>query len=145
MEDYVNGFIERREGGRYEGRVTIDGINLGTIEAVYFKKDEDSYLWLKRRKVLEYDDVTMTYNEREPKPKWEAYLKKQMNNDTVAYKGVFTFMRFRYSIEGVWDRILGTDTRRRLNLFVERLPMNQQTIINNINDRKRQENGTHGE
>jgi hypothetical protein len=45
-------------------------------------------------------------------------------------------LRFRYSIVGVWDNILGKD-KQRLNLFVERLPMSQQTIVNRINERKR--------
>lgn len=139
MNDYVNGFVERNRDGQYLGRMKIEGISLGTIEAVYFKKDEENYLWLRRRRVLEYDDETKTYKEREPKPKWEAYLKKQMDGDTVAYRGTFFFMRFRFSIEGVWDKILGTDARKRLNLFVERLPMNQQTVINTINERKKNE------
>jgi hypothetical protein len=56
-----------------------------------------------------------------------------MDNDVVAYKGEFIFMRFKYSIVGVWDRILGKDNQR-LNLYIERLPMAQQSIINNIRD-----------
>jgi hypothetical protein len=45
-------------------------------------------------------------------------------------------MRFKYSITGVWDKILGND-KQRLNLFVERLPLTQQTIINSINESKK--------
>lgn len=137
---YTNGYIERRQGGTYDGSVTIDGITLPSIEAVYFRDNGENYLWLKRKKVLDYDYETQTYKEREVKPQWEAYLKKQLDNDTVAYKGEFFFMRFKYSIVGVWDRILGND-KKRLNLFVERLPMSQQTIINSINELKRKNDG----
>jgi hypothetical protein len=35
----------------------------------------------------------------------------------------------------VWDKILGNE-KQRLNLFVERLPMSQQTIVNSINEQK---------
>ena len=139
MVDYVNGFIQRSNGGLYLGKISIEGINLGNIEAQYFKKDGDNYLWLKRRRILEYDNKTQSYNEREPQPRWEAYLKKQMNGDAVAYKGNFNFMRFRFSIVGIWDKVLGTDKQHRMNLYVERLPMAQQTIINGINERKRNE------
>ena len=136
MTDYVNGYIERCAGGTYEGRITIDGVSLeGGIVGMYFKRDERNYLWLKRKCILEYDNKTMSYKEREAKPSWECYLQKQMDDNTVAYKGEFTFMRFRFSIVGVWDRILGTDKQHRLNLFVERLPMSQQTIINGIKER----------
>jgi hypothetical protein len=104
---------------------------------VFFVNDNgEKYLWLKRKKILEYDSKTQTYKEREAKPQWEAYLKKQKDGDTIAYKGNFIFMRFKYSIIGVWDRILGMD-RQRLNLYVERLPMNEQTIINSVNETKK--------
>lgn len=134
---YVNGHLERKAGGKYEGKILVEGIDLSPIVGVYFKKDGQNYLWLKRKKVLDYDMNTLTYVERERKPQWEAYLKKQVNGDVVAYKGEFIFMRFRFSIIGVWDKILGLDKQQRLNLFVERLPMSQQTIINGINERKR--------
>lgn len=136
--DYVNGFVERRRHG-YAGRITIEGVNLGEITATYFKEGDDTYLWLKRMKVLEYDDVTQSYIEREARPQWECYLKKQIDDNTVAFKGEFTFMRFRFSIAGVWDSILGRDRQQRLNLFVERMERQKQEIINNINERKKNE------
>lgn len=135
IDDYINGFIERKQGGRYEGKITIDGISLPSISAVFFKDEESNYLWLKRKKVLDYDFESQTYKEREAKPQWEAYLKKQFDNNVVAYKGEFFFMHFKYSITGVWDGVFGKD-KQRLNLFVERLPMSEQTIINSINKQK---------
>ena len=119
IEDYVNGYIQRTQKGTFEGVVSIEGITLPSITGVYFKDDGENYLWLRRKKVLEYDFESQTYKEREAKPQFEAYLKKQMDGDTVAYKGEFFFMRFKFSITGVWDRILGND-KQRLNLFVER-------------------------
>ena len=136
-DDYINGYIERKQGGHYEGKLSIDGILLPSITATYFKDDGKNYLWIRRKKVLEYDFETQTYKEREARPQFEAYLKKQLDNGAVAYKGEFAFMRFKYSITGVWDKILGND-KQRLNLFVERLPLTQQTIINSINESKKQ-------
>lgn len=133
--DYINGYIQRTKSGSYEGRVVIDGISLPEITAVYFKENNESYLWLKRKKVLDYDFESQSYKEREAEPRWEAYLKKQIDSDTVAYKGEFFFMHFKYSIAGVWDKVLGNE-KQRLNLFVERLPLSQQTIINSINEQK---------
>ena len=137
--DYINGYIQRSQTGSYDGKITIDGITLPAISAVFFKDNGENYLWLKRKKVLDYDYESQTYKEREARPQWEVYLKKQVDNNVVAYKGEFFFMHFRYSIVGVWDGIFGMDKRQRLNLFVERLPMSQQTIINNINERKNNE------
>ncbi len=136
-DDYINGFVEHNKDGSYKGSLTIDGISLqGGITAVYFKDDGESYLWLRRKKVLEYDFESQSYKEREAKPQFEAYLKKQIDNGSVAYKGEFIFMRFKYSITGIWDKVLGKD-KQRLNLFVERLPLTQQTIINSINESKK--------
>lgn len=131
--DYINGYIQRNKDGRYEGSVTIDGIKLPEISAVYFMDNGENYLWLKRKKVLFYDFESQSYKERDATPPWEAYLKKQLDNETVAYKGEFYFLRFKYSIVGVWDNIFGKE-KQRLNLFVERLPMSKQTIINKINE-----------
>lgn len=131
-----DGFVEREHGGSYRGKVVIDGVVIDNIIGVYFKQGGDHYLWLRREKVLEYDERTSSFKERDARPRWEAYLRKQLDDDTVAYKGEFNFLRFRYSIVGVWDRVLGNDKKQRLNLFVERLPMSQQTIINGINEQK---------
>ena len=139
VDDYINGYIQRTKSGSFEGKITIDGISLPEITAVYFKENDECYLWLKRKKILEYNYELQSYKERDAEPKWETYLKKQLDGNTVAYKGEFFFMHFRYSIVGVWDGVFGMDKRQRLNLFVERLPMSQQTIINNINERKNNE------
>lgn len=135
-EDYVNGYVQRKDG-KYTGQLTIDGIRLqGGINAVYFKSGGNNYLWLRRKKILEYDFESQSYTQRNAKPEWEAYLKKQTDGGTVAYKGEFVFLKFKYSIVGVWDKNLGIDNQR-LNLFVERLPMQQQDIIKKINEQKK--------
>lgn len=131
-DGYINGFVERKDGGRYEGNLTIDGVSLSPVEAVYFKDNGITYLWLKRKPILEYDSKTMKYTQRKREPQWEAYLQQQKG--VVAYKGEFFFLRFKYSIIGIWDSVLGKE-KQRLNLFVEKLPMSQQTIINKINER----------
>lgn len=142
-EEYSSGYIQRTPEGRYEGSVKIEGnIDLSPIEGVYFKEDGESYLWLKRKPVLEYDEEKQEYRKRERLPKWECYLKKLVGNDAVEYKGEFIFMHFRFTITGVWDNVFGKDKKLRLNLFVERSPMSQQTIINSINERKRNERRT---
>jgi hypothetical protein len=131
--EYIDGYIERKKDGRYEGSLSIEGIRLPSITAVYFEDEGKKYLWIKRKKILVYEFESQTYKEREAKPYFEAYLEKQVDNGVVAYKGEFNFMRFKYSIVGVWDNILGKE-KQRLNLFVERLPMSKQTIINKINE-----------
>lgn len=125
----------RQPQGFYRGELTIDGVNLeGGIEAVFFKQDGDTYLWLKRRALLQYDISTDSYSKRDRKPKWEAYLKKQVEDNTTVFKGTFYFMRFKYSIKGYWDKVFGKDDSR-LNLYVEELPMKEQDIINGIRNR----------
>lgn len=135
---YVNGYIERKAGGRYEGILRIDGVDISPIEGVYFKREDGTYLWLKRKTILIYDAVAMTYATREREPRWEAYLKKEVGDDAVAYRGEFAFLRFRYAITGVWDAVTGRD-RGRLNFYVDCLPPQEQTIIKAINERKRNE------
>ena len=135
IDGYINGFIERKNEGRYEGRITIDGVTMPSISAIFFKEEGESYLWLKRKKILDYDFESQTYREREAKPQWEVYMKKQLEDNVVAYKGEFFFLHFKYSIVGVWDKVFGID-KKRLNLFIERLPLSQQTVINAINEQK---------
>lgn len=134
--DYINGYIERGAGGSYQGVIAIDGITIPNLMGQYFKENGDTYLWLKRRKVLEYDPNSMGYFERESRPQLEIYLKKQVEGNVVAFKGEFMFMHFAYSIRGIWDSVLGMEKQRRLNLYVERLPINKQIIINGINERR---------
>ena len=133
--EYVNGHIQRENGGRYTGQVRVDGIDLSPIEATFFEEEGKKYLWLKRQPIKEYDWDTSSFKTRHPKPHWEAYLEKQMENNTIAYKGKFTFLRFRYEISAVWDNKLGLD-KNRMNLYIERLPLNEQTILTSINERK---------
>lgn len=132
-----DGYVQRSNDGSFGGAIKIEGVDLSPIEAVYFKKDGDTYLWLKRKPLLEYDHKTESYKERQKEPRWECYLKKQLEEGAVAFKGEFIFLRFRFNIVGVWDAVLGNDKKQRLNLYIERLPLSQQTIINNINERKR--------
>lgn len=140
--DYNNGFIDKDSNGEYVGDINIEGINLSPICGQYFKKDGDTYIWIKRRPILEYDFKTESYSRREREPTFECYLKKQPDGDAVSFKGEFFFMRFRFSITGVWDSYVYGDSHRRLDLYIERMPAEQQTIINSINERKK--NGTKG-
>lgn len=137
---YVNGFVQQVGDGSFSGKITIDGVLLPSISATYFKKDGDTYIWLKRDPLMEYDFSTNRYYKRNAEPQWECYLKKQPDGNTVSFKGDFVFMKFRYSVVGIWDRILGTD-KNRLNLFVERKPMSEQTILLAINKQKTGKNG----
>lgn len=135
---FVDGYIEKKTGGRYGGEIIIDGVNLSPIEALYFKQDGEMYLWLKRSPALVYDIESQSYKTRELEPRWECYLKKVVDDNAVAYKGEFVFLRIRYAIRGVWDDVFGKDERKhKLNLFIERMPMKQQNIINDINELKR--------
>lgn len=135
---YVNGFLERKAGGRYEGQITIDGVNLSPIEGVYFKENGKKYLWLKRKPLLEYDIEWRVYRKRPREPRWEVYM-EQNKDGVIAYQGECAFLRFKYLVYGIWDKVM-TD-RYRINLYVERMEMNKQTIINNINERNRERKG----
>lgn len=137
--EFVNGQIQRHNGGRYTGQISVDGIDLSPIEAMFFEEGGKKYLWLKRQLIKEYDWEASTFKTRQAKPHWEAYLEKQIENDTVAYKGRFNFLRFRYEIVAVWDNRYGLE-KNRMNLYVERLPMSEQTILTSINERKLKEN-----
>lgn len=134
-DEYINGYIQRSSDNKFTGQINVDGINLSPIEATFFETEGKNYLWLKRTPIKEYNFETSTFKTRQPKPQWEAYLEKQLNNNIVEYKGTFTFLRFRYSIVGTWDAVFGIE-KSRLNLFVERLPMTEQTILTKINERK---------
>lgn len=143
MNDYyshIDGYIQREDGGVFQGRLSIQQIDISPLDAIFFKDDDNNdYIWIKRKPIMEYNMESQSYTTRQRKPFFEAYLKKQVGNDgVVAYKGEFMFMRFRFLIIGVWDAVLGTN-KQRLNLYVERLPMSQQTILNDINERRKKE------
>ena len=127
QNEYISGYIQRNGEGCYDGKLTIDGVDISPIEGMYFQENGDNYLWIKRKQILVYNQEQMKFNERRPNPYWEAYLKK-VGNSGYSFFGEFMFMRFKYQIYGVWDRNLGVE-RKRLNFFVERLPIKEQTII----------------
>lgn len=134
--EYINGYIERKSGGGYDGVLKIDSIDISPITAVAFKNEGKMYLWLKRKDMLVYDENTQQYLSRKREPRWEAYLEKQMDGSTIAYRGEFHFLMFKYEIVGIWDSVLGKE-KSRMNFFVERLPMEKQDIINGINKRRK--------
>ena len=129
---FANGHIERLTGGKYEGAITIEGVSLSRIVGVYFKEEGEQYLWLKRKRVIEYDYATDEFKSRLPSPMWECYMKRIGYSERSIYKGEFTLFHFKYSITGIWDDVF-TRTKK-LNLFVERLPREKQTIINKIRE-----------
>lgn len=133
--NYCNGHIERKSSGRFEGTLVVEGIDLSPIYGVYFKEDDKTYLWLRRKPLLEYNHKTESYKERQREPYWETYLQKQVNDNGVSFRGEFILFKFKFVIVGIWDSVLGLD-KNRLNLFVDRLPQKEQSIINGINQRK---------
>ena len=140
--EYINGFIERDRVGVYEGCMRIERIDISPIEATFFKDgDGVSHIRIRRKPVLEYDSRTEKFVKRRSEPFWEAYLTKQIGDGVVQYAGEFYFLRFKFSIVGVWDKVLGKD-KQRLNLYVERRPMNEQNIINKIKERNANERNT---
>lgn len=138
-DEYINGYIERKTNGYYDGHLKIEGVDISPIEGVYFDKDGKQYLWLKRKPIMEYDFDTLKFKTRKRKPYWECYLEKQINDNVVSYKGEFFFLRFRYTISGTWDNVFGMD-KKRLNLFIDRKPMEEQTILKRLNEKNRQDN-----
>lgn len=141
--EHVDGFVERDKKGNYVGQITIDGVSLGDIECQMFDEKGKKYIWLKRSPILEYDDKAMMFKRRERRPIWECYLEKQYEDRNVIFRGEFAFLRFKYSIVALWDKQIGLDNQR-LNLYIERLPMSKQSIINKINERKRNEQDGRG-
>lgn len=134
--EYINGYIERKSGGRFDGTLRIDGVDISPITAVAFKDEGKTYLWLRRKDMLVYDENTEQYLTKKREPRWEAYLEKQMEGSTIAYRGEFHFFMYKYEIVGIWDRVLGKE-KSRMNFFVERLPMEKQDIIKGINKRNK--------
>lgn len=131
ITSYSNGYVSRQQDGGYGGEITIDGVSLGEISAVYFREDGKTYLWLRRKKKLEYIIESQRFIAKDPKPKWETYLEK-VSGKPYSFVGTFMFLRFKYRIYGVWDR--NEDARKeRMNLFVDRLDMREQDIILKIN------------
>ena len=137
--DGFDGYLQRTKDCRFEGEISIRNVNLSPIEGVYFKEGEKQYLWLKRKAILEYDEEEMKYKPRAREPRWEAYLEKQKGG-VPAYKGEFFFLRMKYTISGIWDIVLGMENNR-MNFLVEQCPMKEQTIVNRINERKREQQG----
>lgn len=135
--DYINGFIEKEHSGQWCGEIRVDGVDLSPITATPFKQDGKTFIWLKRKDIMEYDYQTSSYKTRKREPQWECYLEKTMSGSDVIYKGEFVFLRFRYSIKALWEVNMAGLNQNRLNLFVERLPMSEQTILNGVNERKK--------
>lgn len=139
---FVDGYIERCHG-TYEGILSVEGINLSPITGTYFKENGGQWLWIKRKEILQYDISEKKYKKKKPAPFFECYMKKQLGGE-IAYKGYFYFSHLKFAITGIYDKYLKDVDR--LNLYIERVPMSEQNIINNINqrntkkDEKRQRN-----
>lgn len=127
---YCNGYIQRKADG-YVGELTIDGVDISPIVAVFFRDDYGKrWLWLKRKKITEYDFENEVFYKREPSPAWEVYMEKLTSKEKIAYRGEFIFFKFKYRITAIWDDVF--KDKERLNFFVDRLPYQEQSIIRNI-------------
>ena len=134
--EYINGYIERKAEGKYEGSIKIEGIDLSPISGVFFKQESESYLWIRRKEMLVYNQELQRYITKTREPRFETYLKKTIGaSGFVEYVGEFYFMRFKFKIKAIWDAVFGIE-KNRLNLFVERLPMEKQDIINKLRENK---------
>lgn len=134
-ESFRNGYIERKKDGRYSGCLTIEGIDLSPISALMFDVEGERHIWLRRSDSLVYDEHTQRYEKKRRSPYFEAYMSKTSQDGSFFYSGEFCFMKFMFRVKGVWEQDFGGDGTR-MNLFVERLPYERQTIINGINKRK---------
>lgn len=136
MIDYLsNGYLEKGKNG-FEGQVVIENINMSPIEGMFFVHDKTKkeYLWLKRKPLLEYNIKENKYELRPREPRWEVYMEKYIGG-SIPYIGCFVFLHIKYKICGIWDKNEISKKKQRLNFFIERLPSDQQTIINEINQR----------
>lgn len=141
INENTNGYIQRSKDGKLFGELKIDGVDMSPIVGVMFKNDGETFLWLRRKDMLIYDVDEQKYIARKREPRWEAYLEKKLDGNTVTFRGEFYFLRIRYSIVGVWDKVLGASDSR-LNLFVDRLPMNEQDIILGIQQKLKSNGAT---
>lgn len=133
---YNQGYIEIVKG-ECVGELSIDGVDISPITGYYFKYQGTSWLWVKRKRILEYSFETNEYKSKSPTPMFEVYMQKETKKQsTIAYKGTFIFFKFKYKIFGIWDTNEKNKKKQRLNLYVERLPMEEQNIINNIKSLK---------
>ena len=132
----TSGYIEMIDG-KYQGKLEIEGIDISPVIGLFFQQDGENWLWIKRKDVMEYDICSGEYIKRKARPYWECYLKKQ-DKGIVAYRGYFIFSHFKYELSGVFDKFMRDVDR--LNLFVDRLPRDEQNIINNINKRNKEQN-----
>ena len=132
------GYLQKGKDS-FSGMLVIENIDLSPIQGLYFvnKSNGKQYLWLKRKPILEYDYEQGKYVQRPREPRWEAYLEKR-ENDAIPYLGEFVFLHFKFEIKGTWDKTEIGKKKKRLNIFVERLQMEKQNIIKNINERNMQ-------
>lgn len=123
-----SGSIEKTKG-EYIGTLNIDGVDISPIVAYFFTKNHIKWLWIKRRQILEYDIDNNVFTKKNPTPKFEVYMKKQQHGN-IAYKGEFVFFKFKYDIFAIWHESNG---KEKLELYVERVPKENQNILNSIN------------
>ena len=136
MIDYQSdGYLQKSKNG-FDGQIKIENIDLSPIEGMFFihEKTKKSYLWIKRKPLLEYNDKKNKYEYRPREPRWEVYLEKQTQGN-IHYIGEFIFLHLKYKIVGIWDKNDLSKKKQRINFYIERMPTNQQTIINENNER----------
>ena len=141
MIDYLSdGYLQKSKNG-FDGQIKVDNVDLSPIEGMFFvhERTKKEYLWLKRKQLLEYNEKKCGYELRPREPRWEVYLEKQQNS-SIPYKGEFCFLHFKYKIVGIWDRNEISKKKQRINFYIERLPLNEQTIINENKQRNNTSN-----
>lgn len=123
------GYIELSKG-EYVGELSIDGVDISPVVGLLFKDKGKSWLWIKRKKILEYDFEKGEYYSRTPTPVFDVYLKRQVNNGKTSYRGEFVFFKFKYSIVCMWS----ATNNKRIDIYVDRLPESEQKIVNRLKE-----------
>lgn len=135
IEYQSDGYLQKGKNG-FEGQLKIENIDMSPIEGMFFvhEKTKKSYLWVKRKPLLEYNDKKNKYEFRPREPRWEVYLEKQIEGK-IPYIGEFIFLHLKFKIIGIWDKNDLSKKKQRINFFIERMASSQQTIINENNQR----------
>ena len=113
----VNGYI---------GNISIEGVVL-QIVCSFWSDKKPHYIWVKRMKEERFDVATNTFNSYDPKPFFECYANKTKKPDSMAYRGEFMFVGFKYNLAAWFE----DKTEKQLNFEIER--SSSQPIIERLN------------
>lgn len=116
------GYVNKTPQG-YVGTINVDNIKMDIVCTFWSRP---SLIWLQRVKAKKYDPINKTFEEYEPRPKFECKAKRVVKDGSYLYEGSFMLIGTKYDIIAYFEdrkekRLVMNISKSKEQPYIERM------------------------